>query len=103
MTPRVRGFWIGAAVAVATIADWFIAGITDVYTPYSEPPWWVKVLQWLTIPILVTGYVTAIALTVRRSTRHLGQGMLLGITICLPVATLPVLAILMSGGINGGG
>ena len=96
MTPRVRGFWIGALVAVITVVEWEIAGETDDYTPYSEPPLWVKVLTWLTIPMLVAGYVTAIALTVRRSTRHLGQGMLLGITFALPVAAFITIGILLS-------
>jgi hypothetical protein len=48
MTPRVRAFWIGVAVAVVTVVEWEI----DDFTPYPEPPW-VKVLAWLTIPILV--------------------------------------------------
>jgi hypothetical protein len=38
----------------------------------------------LAIPPL--GYLVAIVLTVRRSTRRLGQGMLVGLTLTLPMA-----------------
>jgi hypothetical protein len=38
MTPRVRGFWIGALVAVITVVEWEIAGETDDYTPTLNRP-----------------------------------------------------------------
>jgi hypothetical protein len=49
---------------------------------HDEPSlfwWWL----WLTIPI--AGYLAAIVATLRLSTRRVGQGMLIGLTLMLPV------------------
>jgi hypothetical protein len=45
-------------------------------------------LNWLSIAILSAGYISAIVLTVRGSTRRRAIGMLIGLTVVLPVAAV---------------
>ena len=76
---RMRvGFLLGTMVAAA--AGWaFFAAMVASYNldeNYLE----------LTPFVAVGGYLAAIILTIQRSTRQLGKGMLVGLTVMLPVA-----------------
>jgi hypothetical protein len=89
--PRQRrmsvGFLLGTMVAAA--AGWaFAAAMVANYNPdqsYLE----------LTPFVIAAGCLAATILTIQRSTRRLGKGMLIGLTVMLPVAG--VLAILWFG------
>jgi hypothetical protein len=63
---------------------------------YSDEPAVSAILSLLWLAIPVTGYLVAIVATVRRPTRHFGQGMLLGLTLLMPVAFAAWFGILVS-------
>jgi hypothetical protein len=83
--PRCCGFLIGTGVmAVAFIA----ALVPLVSDPYSEATASAPAM----LLISAVGYFAAIAATIGRRTRRVGQGMLLGLTTMLPVAFAGLLA-----------
>jgi hypothetical protein len=87
---RMRGFLLGASVWVAFFAV-LLAGpatvIEDLYLYYEDSGTALGAfMEWLALSLPLLGYVAAIVLTVRRSTRRLGQGMLIGLTLILPLA-----------------
>jgi hypothetical protein len=80
-----RGVLVGGAVAIVFAADRVFLGFHYRYAGHESglpPP---GVLAWLAIPLV--GLAVAVFLMVRRSTRDVGTGMLIGLVIGLPVAT----------------
>ncbi|MEP6665860.1 MAG: hypothetical protein ABJA81_05380 [Nocardioidaceae bacterium] len=78
------GFLLGSAVTVAftgELAVWMLANAYHDFNPYGFEP----VLKWLTIATPVAGYLAATGLVVTRTLRRLGVGMLIGLTLALPV------------------
>jgi hypothetical protein len=92
---RVVGLLVGGAVVVATfIVDLvrLFSGYNHDYQPYALEPVW----EGLTLATPAAGYLAAVVLTVRRGTRRLGQGMLIGLTALLPVAFAATFAIVFN-------
>jgi hypothetical protein len=87
MTERGHGALLGAAAAVATAFAFCVsAAASDAHAAsWSQRPWWVDALLWLTIAVPVGTYMAAFVLALRRTTRGLGLGMLLAVTLMLPV------------------
>jgi hypothetical protein len=54
-------------------------------------PFYESYLLWLSVAILVVGYAAAVVLAVRHTTRRLGVGLLVGITLLLPVGAFVLL------------
>lgn len=50
------------------------------------PSVWQQVLLWSMLAIPTCQYLAAILLVIRKPTRQLGQGLLIGMTVTLPVA-----------------
>jgi hypothetical protein len=83
----VRGFLLGGCVSVAFVAT--ILANPDVWSdPYDEDSGTALgvFMGWSALDMPPLGYLAAIVFTVRRSTRRLGQGMLSGLTLTLPIA-----------------
>ena len=80
-----RGVLMGGAVAIVFAADLVFLKFhyRDAGDASGLPP--PGVLTWLAIPLVGLG--AAVFLMVRRSTRDVGKGMLIGLLIGLPVAT----------------
>ena len=53
-------------------------------------------LLYLAIAIPVLGYATAVVLAVRRATTRLGQGMVVGLTVTIPLAVLFLIMVVAS-------
>ncbi len=74
-----RGFWIGALFAAGAVASWPIL-LLAIDTQWSN-----NLLPGLIIAILVTGYLAGLAAAIKRPTRRLGVGILIGVTVASPV------------------
>ena len=81
--PLERGFWIGALIAAGAVASWLILFLvidvpdgTSLFDPILAGPG---------IVILVVGYLTGLAAAIKRPTRRLGLGILIGVTVASPV------------------
>jgi len=94
---------VGVAVAVAFLVELMIWDVGDrTHPPWSsDRPWWITPLGWFTIATPIGGYTVALALTLRRSTRSLGLGLLLGLTAALPVALIVGVGLSYSHGTGG--
>jgi hypothetical protein len=86
MSSRGFGFLLGSGICVAFLAIYL--GLIWVppedhysYSEADDSAFWVGL--WLATP--VAGYLAAFVAIVRRSTRRVGQGMLIGLTLLLPV------------------
>ena len=103
MSHRGRGLAVGAAVAVAFLVELMLWGAGDrAHPPWAAGrPWWITPLGWCTIVTPIVGYTVALALTLRRSTRSLGLGLLLGLTAALPVALIVGVGLSYSHGTGG--
>lgn len=82
--PRSVGFLIGTVAAVGFAISLGYDAVVS-YDHENDPSYSSSSLGWLTVSLPAVGYVAAIVLTVRRSTRRLGQGMLIGLTVMVPV------------------
>ncbi|WP_167880521.1 hypothetical protein [Nocardioides guangzhouensis] len=86
---RGRGFLVGAAVGgvflVMLLLDPELTG-----DPYgdSRTDTVGLVMLYVALAIAALGFVTAAVLTFRRATTRLGQGMLVGLTVTIPLAVL---------------
>jgi hypothetical protein len=88
--PRVWGFLLGAVVMAAG----YIAGILPMLDdPYAEE----FANPGALLVIAVLGYVAAVAMAIKPPSRALGQGMLLGLSLLLPVALAGLLAANLGG------
>jgi hypothetical protein len=91
-----HGFLLGGAFAVGTV--WAGLATDNLSEGRRDREWRCQCdlamsfgesfLMWLAIAIMAIGYALAIVMTVRRATRRLGVGMLVGITVTLPVVVL---------------
>jgi hypothetical protein len=80
MSRRGLGFLLGGGISLAWLAIWLVFFLMSLNDPYQDEPsdreiFWLFV--WLAIPL--AGYLAATIVTVLRSTRRVGQGMLLGL------------------------
>jgi hypothetical protein len=78
-----HGFITGAFLAAGAVASWLILfslidvpGSTSVFAPILAGPG---------IVILVIGYLAGLAAATKRSTRRLGFGIVIGVTVAAPV------------------
>jgi len=94
MTTLASGFRVGGGVAVATVVASMIWASLNLGSDAN------LLFLCLMIAVVAAGYLWAIVMAVRRETRRLGVGTLLGLTLVLPVAV--VLAALMLYGGEGG-
>ena len=86
----VWGFLLGAVV----MAVGYIAGIAPMIDdPYAEE----FASPGALLVTAVLGYVAAIVITIKPSSRPLGQGMLLGLSLLLPVAFAGLVAANLGG------
>ena len=94
---RGRGFLFGGVLSGAFLVTVLVNPDTW-RDPYAEADSSrVGVILWLSaLAIPVGGYTVAIVMTSRRSTTRIGQGMLMGLTILLPVAFAVLFGIGMS-------
>ena len=74
-----RGFWIGALFAACAMASWPILVLA------IDTPWSINLVPGSLIAILVIGYLAGLAAAIRRPTRRLGLGILIGVTVAAPV------------------
>jgi hypothetical protein len=94
LSRRGLGLLLGSGISLTWLAIWLAFYLTSLNDPYSYDPsdreifWW---FAWLASPI--AGYLAATLVTMPRSTRRVGQGMLLGLTVTLPFAIAIVFAI----------
>jgi hypothetical protein len=70
-----RGLLIGAIVASGAVALWFVLEWTEVGDPGE-----IAVL----VAVVVAGYLAGVVAAVRRPTRRLGFGILIGLTLTIP-------------------
>ena len=71
--PLARGFWNGAILAACVLATgWILVILADVEVAL------------IAIPVVV-GYLAGLVAAMRRPTRRLGFGMLIGLTLAFPV------------------
>jgi hypothetical protein len=78
------GFLLGYAITVVTVAElmiWVSADAVHDFQPYGLE----ASLKWLTFATPGAGYLVAGALVSHRALRRLGVGMLLGLTLALPL------------------
>ena len=76
--PQARGFWIGAIFAACAMASWPI--LLAINTPWSN-----NLVPGSMFAILVIGYLAGLAAAIKRPTRRLGLGILIGVTVASPV------------------
>ena len=87
---RVWGFLVGAVV----MAVGYVAGISPMIDdPYDEE----FASPGALLVIAVLGYVAAVVMTIKPPSRALGQGMLLGLSLLLPVAFAGLVAANLGG------
>jgi len=88
MSPKGRGCLLGGAWALVSgfAFLWSLAAAySEAEVPDDSAFWSSDLLEWVAFAIAVAGYRVAIVLTVQRSSRRWGQGMLIGLTVMLPV------------------
>jgi len=88
MNSKVVGFLLGTVVAAAAGVAFVNSIFTDHNSSYEfggGPDSGGSLLGW-TLPIAGAGYLVAILIKAQSPTRRLGQGMLIGLTVMLPVA-----------------
>jgi hypothetical protein len=93
----MRGFLLGGGVSVVFVAT--ILANPDVWnTSYDEDAGTVlgAFMGWSALAMPTLGYLAAIGFTGRRATRRLGQGMLIGLTLTLPMALALLFGIFVS-------
>ena len=96
--PLERGFWIGTAFAAGAVATWPILDRLS----YALDYWWSpNQAAGSMIAILVIGYLTGLAAAIKRPTRRLGLGILIGVSVAFPVLFLLTWTVLYA--IWGGG
>ena len=77
--PLARGFWIGAIFAACAAASWPIMWFA------IDTPWSNNLVPGSIIAILVIGYLAGLSAAIKRPTRRLGLGILIGVTVASPV------------------
>ena len=98
--PLARGFWIGAIFAACGVATgWILAFLAD---DALKGAWLSLHIEEAVIAILVVGYLAGLVATMRRPTRRLGVGILIGVTIAFPVSLVLSFSALESAGFGGG-
>ena len=93
--PLERGFLIGTAFAAGAVASWPILWYA------IDTPWSNNLAPGSIIAILVIGYLAGLAAAIKRPTRRLGLGILIGVSVASPVLfllTWGVLYAMYSGG-----
>jgi hypothetical protein len=96
--PRLDGFVLGSCIA-ALFMFVLLTSMVYVYGTTGEggsPTSATRVWDSLPYAVVVCGYLIALIVTARRSTRRMGQGMLMGLTIMCPIAFAIAVAILLS-------
>jgi len=98
MSPLARGFWIGAICAAGAVVSWpILEGLS--YALDSQ--WLMDHRLGLMIALPVVAYLAGLAAAIKRPTRCLGLGILIGVTVTFPVVfmlTRTVLYALYGGG-----
>lgn len=97
LSRRGRGFLLGGCISLAWLAIFLVIFLMSLNDPYQDEVSDREILWsfvWLAIPL--AGYLVATVVTVLRSTRGVGQGMLLGLTVTLPFAIAIVFGIAAS-------
>ena len=93
-----RGFWIGAIFAAGAVVSWPILDRMS----YALDYWWSpNQAAGSMIAILVIGCLAGLAAAIKRSTRRLGLGILIGVSVAFPVLFLIAWTVLYA--IWGGG
>ena len=94
LSPRMRGFLLDDCVWVAFFAVVLANPDTFSDSCYEDSGTGLGLfMEWLALALPPLAYVAAIVLTVRRSTTRLGQGMLIGLTMMLPLAFVILIGI----------
>jgi hypothetical protein len=68
MSPLRRGILVGAAFGACAVVVWFVLESSGIGSPEVE------------IAIVVVGYLVGLVAAIRRQTRRLGLGILIGLT-----------------------
>lgn len=93
----MRGFLVGGCVSVVFVAT-ILANPDAWNTSYDEDAGTAlgAFMGWSALAMPPMGYLAAIVFTCRRSTRRMGQGMLIGLTLTLPMALALLFGIFVS-------
>jgi ABC-type Mn2+/Zn2+ transport system permease subunit len=97
LSRRGLGYLLGGGISLAWLATFLVSFLMSLNDPYLDEPSDREILWsfvWLAIPL--AGYLAATLVTVLRSTRRVGQGMLIGLTVTLPFAIAIVFGISVS-------
>ena len=87
MSPLRRGVLIGAIFAAGFVGSWFVLERSGVGDPVE-----IAIL----VVIIVVGYLAGLVAAVRRPTRRLGFGILMGLTLTVPALFIVTVAIPMA-------
>ena len=92
LSTRGHGFVLGALVSAAFLIV-LVPNPVLWRDPYDDSPvgWVALTFLCIALAIAVIGWVTGIVLAARRATTRLGHGMLLGMTVTMPLAVLFVI------------
>ena len=82
MSPLPLGLLIGTAFAAWAVASWFILAALAIAL---DSRWLFDRIPGSMIAILVIGFLAGVAAAIKRPTRHLGFGMLIGVTVAFPI------------------
>ena len=91
------GVLLGGGISLVWLAAFLVTFWMPYNDPYGDDPpdWWIFWnFVWLVIPL--AGYLAATLVTILRSTRRVGQGMLIGLTVTLPFAVAIVFGVAVS-------
>jgi hypothetical protein len=80
--PLGRGIWIGAIFAAGAVASWPIMWALGYVL---DSTWLSNLAAGSIIAIFAIGYLAGLAAAIKRPTRRLGLGILIGVTVAAPV------------------
>ena len=92
-SPLRRGFWVGAIFAAGAVAS---APILEALSYTLDRPGLDDRILGSMLAILVIGYLAGLATATKRQTRHLGLGILVGVTVAFPALVMLSVGVLFA-------